>query len=1519
MAGIRVELELDDGSFTSGIVRANSTLKSFETQVGQSVTSISRIERESRGFLSTLKDVTVVLGLAGTALDNVHKISTGWVGQIVKMNAEVERLTQLLKSMSTAADPLKEANQELLKLRDLAKNAPFSLQAMHDSFVRMKAGGIDPAKGAMANLTDAVAAFGGNDETLKRASLALQEMGGKGVIQMQELRIQLGQAIPSAIQMMARSVGVGYEQLINDIHTGTVSSKEMIAALNLEIERTFGGAAARQMDTFNGQLSRMKVILLDLALTTGGDEKNGFFRKLKDDFKEFNNALDSNVGKKLAESLGSGLSTVLDYVKRGITTVIEFRNEIIRVGEAIAIGFAASAVINFFGSMSRMIIGVRAELALLSTNFSIFQNQMVMNNLVFASQNPLIGVSRSIGSVGLAARNAGAFLPVFASGMAAVAPWLPLILGGIWALAEYFGLFSNKVREAYEEMEKFGARSAEQARQGQEYANQLQRRIELLKQMKAAQEEGSFISEPTVSFTNYEAKIKELQKKLDEVNKNLPEFTKQGQDADAQKFANKRLEVITEAEGKIRREYIDTAIEQEKAHKEARNALVRSQHSTIAEDERYQAQRKQAALDEYEQRLQLYRGLYDEMSKLARDGSEAEQAGAKKTLDTVGERILNVSNSMTEMQKQAMGVTKSLKGMNEEALLQKGKDLFTKLSAEVEGYKAALHGADAEVVALQELLLHMKIGDPAVQSVRNLIDQIVKAKQEATDLNKIVAGGDKLDNDILNTGISLQRKLLELQTEGLSEADKLRVAIASGLYDGFGNARSPAQQRLIDLRKSMQDFNSDSKVTAITVANETFGPTVTTAATFFLDIVTKISGVFSNLKSSARDMNLGAIFGNPNTSSLNNLGLNAFGLNGPRQRGASLSGDDRDLMIRTVIGEAGGESDLGMTGVAHVILNRLMSRVWGDSLSDVIKAPKQFSVWNSGDPAGDMARRVDVNSSAYQRAARIVDLVMSGATEDPTKGARHYYNPSTASPSWGPQLAKENDVTIGNHRFVGTDQTWNKGFTGGPGVAPIYPGDSRLGDPPNLDADRSKRIRDADPIIQEINRLTVDKLIKDKKDEILQFIEESSALIESEGKKYAAIRAAITVGKMHPVDRDPDSTRYRDLLAAARKEDELDKQRDEKQKARTKADGARDGLDKLARDNADAAKLSWQNLKDPYEFQNSKGFIRQHEQLTEYLASVKKIYKEDSDEYIKALEKKTIAETEFRNKEILDNFTTLKKKTDDLRRGLMTDSQAREDADAKEIARLENQLRVFSGSEEEKAEITKNYTDYIATYRQSKLAASPIGNQMKEWSDISLNMQKNFTSAIGSGVDALANMLVGVKVKWSSVLQSMAKDLMTTVLRFSVSSIWKGMTGKLSGLLGGGETKAAGGGLSKFFGTAHTGRIVGEMGGSGMHANIMAFAGAPRFHGGGIIGADEVPIIAKRKEGIFTPEQMAALGGTSNSISLVNNISVSGSAGTPAQNNDLAKQIGDQMERSARAIVADEIRRQMRPGNLLNR
>jgi len=137
---------------------------------------------------------------------------------------------------------------------------------------------------------------------------------------------------------------------------------------------------------------------------------------------------------------------------------------------------------------------------------------------------------------------------------------------------------------------------------------------------------------------------------------------------------------------------------------------------------------------------------------------------------------------------------------------------------------------------------------------------------------------------------------------------------------------------------------------------------------------------------------------------------------------------DRDLAIRTVLAEASGQGPEGMAAVAHVIRNRsAVGRYGGKSVGEVVTAKNQFEPWNdvgAGKPNDPMGYAP--TDPGYQRAAKIVDAVFSGALPDPTRGATHFYAPKAQadlgrkSPSWA---AGQKGLKIGDHMFYAPDGT----------------------------------------------------------------------------------------------------------------------------------------------------------------------------------------------------------------------------------------------------------------------------------------------------------------------------------------------------------------------------------------------------------------------------------------------------------------------------------------------------------------
>jgi spore germination cell wall hydrolase CwlJ-like protein len=131
--------------------------------------------------------------------------------------------------------------------------------------------------------------------------------------------------------------------------------------------------------------------------------------------------------------------------------------------------------------------------------------------------------------------------------------------------------------------------------------------------------------------------------------------------------------------------------------------------------------------------------------------------------------------------------------------------------------------------------------------------------------------------------------------------------------------------------------------------------------------------------------------------------------------------DERDVLTRTVIGEARGESPEGQAAVAHVILNRARQGFQGDNIKDVAlrhnkKNIYQFSTWNPTDPNREFVLNIDTNGDLYKRVRKVVDQVVDGTHLDNTDGSLHYYaNWMEKPPAW----AKDKDpaATIGNHYF----------------------------------------------------------------------------------------------------------------------------------------------------------------------------------------------------------------------------------------------------------------------------------------------------------------------------------------------------------------------------------------------------------------------------------------------------------------------------------------------------------------------
>ena len=119
---------------------------------------------------------------------------------------------------------------------------------------------------------------------------------------------------------------------------------------------------------------------------------------------------------------------------------------------------------------------------------------------------------------------------------------------------------------------------------------------------------------------------------------------------------------------------------------------------------------------------------------------------------------------------------------------------------------------------------------------------------------------------------------------------------------------------------------------------------------------------------------------------------------------SSLSSNELNLLARCVYSEARGEPYSGQVAVAAVVLNRVRSSKFPNTIAGVIYQKGAFTAVSDG----------QINLTPNETAYKAARDALNGW--DPTSGCLYYYNPATATSKWIWSLKVE--IKIGRHAFA---------------------------------------------------------------------------------------------------------------------------------------------------------------------------------------------------------------------------------------------------------------------------------------------------------------------------------------------------------------------------------------------------------------------------------------------------------------------------------------------------------------------
>lgn len=235
----------------------------------------------------------------------------GISGLITRFKDVARETSRVLTALKNVSDGSKGFADNLRFVNDLAKKYGLEINALTGNFAKFTASAtqanmpMEQQKKVFESVSRAITAFGLSASESDGVMLALSQMMGKGKISSEELRKQMGEKLPVAMQAMAKALGVSMAELEKLLKQGKVMSADVLPkfadALNEIIPNV-------DTDSLEGSLSRLSNMFGSIV------DSSGFTNKYK--------------------ALIDGLTSLLESVSKNIQNII--------VGIVAAIGFVVT-------------------------------------------------------------------------------------------------------------------------------------------------------------------------------------------------------------------------------------------------------------------------------------------------------------------------------------------------------------------------------------------------------------------------------------------------------------------------------------------------------------------------------------------------------------------------------------------------------------------------------------------------------------------------------------------------------------------------------------------------------------------------------------------------------------------------------------------------------------------------------------------------------------------------------------------------------------------------------------------------------------------------------------------------------------------------------------------------------------------------------------------------------------------------------------------------------------------------
>lgn len=237
--------------------KAADGLRDLSREGGGAASSMKSVGTSALDTAASFRSI-VSTGVAGFLGSEIVRGAAAAAKSIYEASAATERLKTTL-AFAIGGNPAKE----MAYLGEVTNRLGLEFKSTATAYAQFQAAAKGTAleggraRDVFESIAKASAVMGLSTENTSGVLLALQQMLSKGTVSAEELRGQLGERLPGAFQVAAKSMGVTTAELGKMLEQGLVLSDDFLPKFARELEASLGDAPEKAADRLDASTNRM--------------------------------------------------------------------------------------------------------------------------------------------------------------------------------------------------------------------------------------------------------------------------------------------------------------------------------------------------------------------------------------------------------------------------------------------------------------------------------------------------------------------------------------------------------------------------------------------------------------------------------------------------------------------------------------------------------------------------------------------------------------------------------------------------------------------------------------------------------------------------------------------------------------------------------------------------------------------------------------------------------------------------------------------------------------------------------------------------------------------------------------------------------------------------------------------------------------------------------------------------------------------------------------------------------------